>query len=128
MRNASPALIGVALGLACMLAVGDASAQGPYATWRTYGGGVDASQYSALKQIDRSNVSQLEVAWTFPVGERGITFNPIVIDRTMYVSARDNEIVALDAVTGKELWSHPNEGAISARGIDRKSTRLNSSH
>ena len=118
MRNASPALIGVALGLACMLAVGDASAQGPYATWRTYGGGVDASQYSALKQIDRSNVSQLEVAWTFPVGERGITFNPIVIDRTMYVSARDNEIVALDAVTGKELWSHPNEGAISARGMN----------
>jgi glucose dehydrogenase len=107
-----------AIGLASLLAGGHATAQAPYATWRTYGGGVDAAQYSSLTQIDKSNVNQLEVAWSFPVGERGVTFNPIVVDRTMYVSARDNEIVALDAVTGKELWSHPNDGAISARGMN----------
>ncbi len=36
----------------------------------------------------------------------------------MYVAARDNEIVALDAETGKELWSHPNESAVGARGMN----------
>ena len=105
--------------LACALISGWGTAQAqPYTTWRTYGGNADSSQYSALKQIDKSNVDRLTVVWTFPVGERNFTMNPIVIDRTMYVTARDNEIVALDAVTGKELWSHGNEGAVGARGIN----------
>jgi glucose dehydrogenase len=98
---------------------GAATAQAqPYTTWRTYGGGPHSSQYSALKQIDKSNVNRLEVVWSFPVGERSFSLNPVVIDRTMYVTARDNEVVALDAVTGKELWSHANEGAVGARGIN----------
>jgi quinoprotein glucose dehydrogenase len=58
------------------------------------------------------------VAWTFPVGDRSFVFNPIVVDETMYVLARANEIVALDAQTGAELWAHPNEGAVGARGIN----------
>ncbi len=90
----------------------------PYTTWRTYGGGGHSSQYSALDQINKSNVAQLEVAWTFPVGERSFVFNPIVVDNVMYVLARDNEIVALDAATGKELWTHPHEGPVTARGIN----------
>ncbi len=90
----------------------------PYTTWRTYGGGGHSSQYSALDQINKSNVAQLEVAWTFPVGERSFVFNPIVVDNVMYVLARDNEIVALDAATGSELWAHPHEGPVSARGIN----------
>jgi quinoprotein glucose dehydrogenase len=118
MRNARTAPTLFAIGLVAVLANGTAVAQQPYTTWRSYGGGAHSSQYSALKQIDKSNVNQLEVAWTFPVGERGYTFNPVVIDRTMYVAARDNEIVALDAATGKELWSHRNEGPVSARGMN----------
>ena len=49
--------------------VGAAHAQ-QYTTWREYGGGAHSSQYSALKQIDKSNVAKLEIAWTFPTGER----------------------------------------------------------
>jgi quinoprotein glucose dehydrogenase len=90
----------------------------PYTTWQTYGGGGHASQYSALDQINKSNVTKLEVAWSFPVGERSFVFNPIVVDSTMYVLARDNEIVALDAATGKELWAHAHEGGVSGRGIN----------
>ncbi len=90
----------------------------PYTTWRTYGGGGHASQYSALDQINKSNVTQLAVAWSFPVGERSFVFNPIVVDDVMYVLARDNDLVALDAATGRELWSHPHEGPVSARGIN----------
>jgi len=92
--------------------------QEPYTTWRTYGGGGHSSQYSALDQINKSNVTKLEVAWSFPVGERSFVFNPIVVDRVMYVLARDNEIVALDAATGRELWARPHEGAVTARGIN----------
>ena len=116
-----------ALALALLAALGTAaSAQAqngraperPYTTWRTYGGGGHASQYSALAQIDKSNVAQLEVAWSFPAGERSFVFNPVIVDNVMYVLARENEIVALDAATGRELWAHPHEGPVSARGIN----------
>src|SRR5262249_1037011 len=93
------------------LCVGAAHADQPYTTWREYGGGAHSSQYSALKQIDKSNVARLEVAWTFPSGDKSFSFNPLIVDRTMYVAARDNEIVALDAETSKERWAHPTEKA-----------------
>jgi quinoprotein glucose dehydrogenase len=117
------ALFAAASGLLVVGALDVASAQGrdrerPYTTWRTYGGGAHSAQYSALDQINESNVTQLEVAWSFPAGERSFVFNPIVVDTVMYVLARDNEIVALDAASGKELWARPHEGAVSARGIN----------
>ena len=37
-------------------------------------------------------------------------FNPIVVDDVMYVQGTGNAIVALDAATGKEIWTHPNQG------------------
>ena len=37
--------------------------------WKDYGGSADSSQYSALKQIDRGNVSKLKVAWTYNIGD-----------------------------------------------------------
>ena len=40
-----------------------------YTTWDTYSGGAHASQYSALDQIDKSNVNELEVAWTYRSGD-----------------------------------------------------------
>jgi len=92
--------------------------EGPdFATWDAYAGGADASQYSSLDQINQSNVSRLAVAWTFPVGGRSFVFNPIVVGDTIYVLARDNEIVALNAATGAELWSYASESGVSARGI-----------
>ncbi len=106
------------VGAAATAATGVALAQEPYTTWRTYGGGGHSSQYSALDQIDKSNVAQLEVAWSFPVGERSFVFNPVVVDGVMYVLARDNDIVALDAATGRELWARPHEGPVTARGIN----------
>jgi glucose dehydrogenase len=100
-----------------------------YRTWDQYLGGGDSSQYSALDQIDRSNVSRLEVAWSYETGENYL-FNPIVVDDVMFLLAKNRSIVALDAATGEELWTHPNEGAVGARGIsyweseDRTDRRL----
>jgi len=105
-----------------------------HGTWSDYGGASDAAQYSALAQINRSNISQLEVAWSYPTGDGNkYAFNPIVVDRTMYVMARNDSIIALDALTGKEIWSHPAEPGttiITNRGInyweskDRSERRL----
>ena len=90
----------------------------PYTTWTQYAGGSHSSQYTALDQINKNTVSKLEVAWTYPTGDRQYTFNPIVVNGVMYVQAKSNSIVALDPATGKELWEHPNQGAIGARGIN----------
>ena len=105
-----------------------------HATWADYGGANDAAQYSSLAQVNRSNVNKLEIAWTFPTGDNNkYFFNPIVIDGTMYVLAKSNSIVALDAATGKELWAHapePDTKVITNRGInyweskDRSDRRL----
>lgn len=84
-----------------------AVAQEAHTQWSAYGGAPDGAQYSALRQIHRGNVSKLQPVWSFATGdERGYAFNPLVVGDTMYVLARNNSIVALDAATGKERWSH----------------------
>jgi glucose dehydrogenase len=93
-----------------------------HTTWSDYGGGPDSAQFSALEQINRLNVSKLEIAWTYPTGDNNkYFFNPLVVDNIMYVLAKNNSIVALDAATGKEIWTHaagPEIKIITNRGID----------
>jgi quinate dehydrogenase (quinone) len=100
-------------------------------SWPAYLGGPGSEQFSSLTQINKSNVKRLEVVWTYPTGEKGsYLFNPLVVDGTMYLLAKNNSIVALDALTGKERWTHPNTGAVTQRGInywenqDRSDRRL----
>lgn len=123
------------LGLGALFPGGDALLAGgdekPDANWGAYLGGADSLQYSPLRQVNKSNVRQLELAWSFPTGERGnYIFNPIVVDGIMYVLAQNNSFVALDATTGKQLWIHPNTGAVGTRGVsywesrDRSDRRL----
>ena len=87
-------------------------------------------QYSSLKQINKSNVKELEIAWKYETGPGTYVFNPDVVDSVMYVLAEKNTVVALDAATGKQLWAHPNMGAVGARGMnywenkDRSDRRL----
>src|SRR5215469_10157679 len=104
----------------CILRGADTPKQQPYTTWSDYGGAQDSMQYSALQQINKPNVGQLELAWFYPVPDRtgNFGFNPIVADGAMYVLGPKNSIVALDVITGKQIWSHPAEGNIvSQRGI-----------
>jgi quinoprotein glucose dehydrogenase len=76
----------------------------PHTSWNDYGGGADSSQYSALKQINRANVSKLQVAWKYATGDGGgYLFNPIVVDGVMYVQAKGGSIVALDAARAGAL-------------------------
>ncbi len=93
--------VGVSVALVIFLDRLPLAAQN-HKTWSDYGGAADTAQYSALAQINRSNVSKLEVAWTYATGDdHRYFFNPVVVDRMVYVLARNNSIVALDAVTGK---------------------------
>ena len=79
----------------------------PHATWRAYGGAEDGSQYSSLKQVNRSNVAQLKPVWTVSTEDAALySFNPLVVGDTMYVLAAKDHIVALDAATGKQKWSY----------------------
>jgi glucose dehydrogenase len=90
-----------------------------FTTWSEYLGGADSSQYSSLKQITKSNVKQLDQVWNYPTGVGTSTFNPIVADGVMYVIAKSaSTIVALDAATGREIWSHQNQGNPTPRGIN----------
>jgi quinoprotein glucose dehydrogenase len=103
-----------------------------YTTWSDYGGSADSAQYSALDQINRSNVGALQVAWTYPTGDGNTyLFDPVAVDDVLYVLAKNNSIVALDAATGKERWAHETaRGPITTRGInywesrDRSDRRL----
>jgi quinoprotein glucose dehydrogenase len=89
-----------------------------YTTWKDYAGSADAAQYSALKQIDRANVAKLEPAWFYPTPGPGAAFNPVVVDGVLYALGPNRAIVAIDAATGKQIWSHPVEGAPAERGIN----------
>ena len=106
-----------------------------YSTWSDYGGSSDSMQYSALDEINKTNVSQLAPAWFYPVPDRreSFGFNPVIVDGVMYVLGAHNAIVALDAVTGTRIWSHAVEeggGSPGNRGInyweskDRSDRRL----
>src|SRR5204863_9803900 len=72
------------------------AAKQPYTNWSSYGGAEDSMQYSALKMINKSNVTQLELAWSYTVSDhRGnFGFNPVVVDGVMYVLGQNNAIVA----------------------------------
>ncbi len=76
-----------------------------FTTWNEYLGGPDSSQYTSLKQVNKTTVKQLEVAWTYPAGMGNRTFNPIIAEGMMYVPAKKRflSIVALGRrATGKE--------------------------
>ena len=73
--------------------------------WTEYLGGPDRNHNSPLKQIDTSNVSELQVAWTYHTGDSGqVQCNPIIVDGLLYGVTASNFVFALDAATGRELW------------------------
>src|SRR5579864_780019 len=117
--------------LALTAAVCAAADERPFNTWSEYLGGADSSQYSPLKQINKSNVRQLEIAWTYSTGDNNqYLFNPLMMEGVLYVLAKNNSLVALDAATGREMWVHPFQGPVTTRGInyweskDRSDRRL----
>jgi quinoprotein glucose dehydrogenase len=92
------------------------AAQPSMVEWPVYAADQAATHYSSLADIDRTNVSQLQVAWewktgddrvTAPAGARPGSFEdtPLMIDDVLYVVTPFNRVAALDAETGVERWT-----------------------
>ena len=81
----------------------------PYRDWTVYGGGSDSIRYSALDQINRTNVTHLQIAWTYDTGdvfkESEMECNPIVVNGLLYATTPKLRLIALDAATGELRWS-----------------------
>ena len=102
--------------LAWVTVVVSSLAQSSGKWWPGYGGAADNSRYFASRQINKSNVSQLQVAWTYPFGDT--SFGPIVVRGVVYGRGRNGSLVAVDAKTGKELWIRENMNGMTSRGMN----------
>jgi quinoprotein glucose dehydrogenase len=106
-----------ALLAACVATVATSVAQSRNDKWWPgYGNGPDNSRYFASRQISKSNVSQLQVAWNYAYGET--SFGPIVVRGVIYGRGRNGSLVAIDAKTGKELWIRENMNGMTSRGMN----------
>ena len=78
--------------------------------WLTYSRDYTGNRYSPLDQIHTGNVGKLRIAWMRQVNELD-TFetSPIVVDGTLFISEPPNIVAALDARTGRTLWSYRKE-------------------
>lgn len=114
--------------------------------WRYYGGDSGGTRFSPLQQINRSNVTRLQQAWTYRTGELELGLDhlearqkpafectPLVVDGVLYLTTPSSRVIALEATTGKEIWKFdPQAGrnvgfcsiAGSATGRVRRSTEL----
>ncbi len=73
--------------------------------WLTYSGGYFSQRYSELDQIAPDNVGDLELQWVYQTPVMGPwQATPVVVDGVMYLTQRPNDIVALDARTGRVYW------------------------
>jgi quinoprotein glucose dehydrogenase len=74
--------------------------------WPGYGGGPQQIRYSTLSQINKSNVKELQVAWTFDTGEPGaMQTQPVVVDGVLYGYTPTHKAFAVKADTGAPLWT-----------------------
>jgi glucose dehydrogenase len=75
--------------------------------WITFGRDYSSQRFAPLDKINRSNVARLAPAWVYQLGTVGSTqTHPIVVDGVMYVTMPGNDVAALNAATGQEIWRY----------------------
>ena len=73
--------------------------------WLTYSGNYFSQRYSELDQITPANIEDLSLQWVYQTGVFGPwQTTPVVVDGVMYLTQRPNDVVALDARTGRVFW------------------------
>lgn len=73
--------------------------------WLMYSGGYHSQRYSVLNQITPANVKNLEQKWVYQGAVAGAwQSSPLVVDGIMYITQRPNDVLALDAKTGRVFW------------------------
>src|SRR6266536_6324683 len=97
----------------------DVLAEPPDAEWPMHGG-TNNLRYSPLSQINRDNVTKLQVAWTYDSHDafKGseMQSNPVVVDGLLYATTPTLKVVALDAATGRERWKFDPSGGAGTTG------------
>ena len=102
--------------LSALAQQGKSSSGVAFGEWTAYGRDKGGERYSPLKQINRRNVKDLKIAWTYRTGDvaaKGKTratsafqMTPIMVDGTLFLTTPFNRVMALNPSTGKELWSY----------------------
>lgn len=72
--------------------------------WLTYSGSYSSERFSALDQINTSNVGDLSVEWVYQTSPGLVETTPVVVDGVMYLTEPPSTVTALDARTGRRLW------------------------
>jgi quinoprotein glucose dehydrogenase len=95
------------------VAAGDAKQE---VDWPAYGRDAGGSRYSPLTQINRANINNLKIAWTYRTGATDVKAaaarkaafeaTPILVDGALYLSTPYNRVIALDPATGAERWTY----------------------
>ena len=84
--------------------------------WLTYSGSVMSQRHSALTQITPANAKDLALQWVFQsrsLEKHEVT--PLVVDGVMYTIQSPNDVIALDAATGKTIWTYAHKPAPETR-------------
>lgn len=110
-------------GLLALLLVFALRAQTPRDNWPTYNGDYSGKRFSALKQINRSNVGMLSMVWAFQTDVNtgpGLKSTPLLVDGALYFTEPD-DVWSVDARSGQQNWHYHyrnNEGLhIGQRGL-----------
>lgn len=74
--------------------------------WLMYSGDYKSHHYSSLNQITADNVHRLRAKWIYQMHRQKVETTPIVVDGVMYVTRPPSDVIALDAETGRALWTY----------------------
>jgi quinoprotein glucose dehydrogenase len=123
--NAARMLRTVALiALAVLLSAGSSAQSDEKIDWPTYGNDPGGSRYSAAAQINRTDINELKVAWTYRTGandtptklirKAAFEATPILVDGKLFLSIPYNHVIALEPGTGAKLWEYDPGGKASS--------------
>ena len=107
--------------LACSIAIMQAGTDDAAQDWPVAGHDAGAMRYSPLEQINRTNVARLQRAWTYNVPTtpnswlEAFESTPLMVDDALYFATQTGMAIALDAETGKQLWTFNPYGAASGK-------------
>jgi alcohol dehydrogenase (cytochrome c) len=86
------------------------------ANWLSYSGTLSNQRYSRLDQITAANAKNLKLEWLWQAHSlEKFEATPLVVDGVLYTVEAPNNVVALDAATGRVFWTFPYEPAANAR-------------
>jgi alcohol dehydrogenase (cytochrome c) len=113
-----PLRVATAIGVAAIVAASTVRAQVGFDRilrgetemqgWLTYSGGLMGQRHSPLTQITPANARNLELQWVFQVRSlEKFEATPLVADGVMYTVQPPNDVIALDAATGRVFWVYP---------------------